>query len=1079
MGETRAKVALCEREKHGTGGHVDEGELWEVMAGRDSRSREPCLGALAEHLLRERLLLSALELHAELLERGCELPNLRDFFSNPGNFESFCATPALTSLHSGSLTTLDSLDFARFSDDGVRESDERVAVLEFELRKAQETIRALRASLTHATEPKSPAQVLFGEKTTLAEDVIQPLERCALNFLVNEYLLQNGYKLTAITFSEENGEQDVEMWDDVGLNVPKPPTLLAMYRGQGQSDPTSPCLSCSNHSDHDMNSPLSLFSEGTQVPESMYDHDEEKPKRDEGQNMIWEVNNGGKKLAVLEGSNNQESFETADVQIQAMGERLFELRELPWRYCSHVQVDIQEGAVMEDEDSTQLEVLNRAIPPAFLHGLLQTCHLPIDSQLTSGIPDTQQGLVLLLGRCLPCIVPNVLLSKREDLVPLLLSVAFLHPSTCIRDELLHVFFNLFKRPDLKQRHSILAGCTAFGRLAGPSRLGSELLPQCWEQINHKYVERRLLVAEACGVLAPFLLKSIRSSLVLSMLQQMLAEQRVSEVREAVIRAVAIVLAYIDDPDKYFLVNLGPCIRGCGCRRPNYRGYELLLVSLADSAEGVQVAGRSSLLSSLACWAAELDRLESHLFAGLLCKLQALCSEWTTVRDERKLRMYLSVVHSLLPCLFVHVLQTAPFVQQAASVIGNVKLEEARFPKASSSFGDARVLAGGPERLAALVFLYEESMAAERTWASLGWIEKEMLPGLVAVAKAVGAIADTCVQDLCSLLHCLCSTFGYTFTDKMVKPAFQPVLKLLEGPSACEEYMVGNAGLPVYTSGVLASHTQDQEKLASFLEQLLEGISTVQLPLDVLKATFTCLSSDEHLHQLILKALWTAVVHPAPTVRCATAKVFEVILRVMNVSLVDKRVAPALVTLASDSHLSVRLASIPAFGAMIECTTQKELLERLKMQLGSMLDDAPADEGGQALQLEVVRTLGRVGPNAEPHFRDDFVIPCLQARWQTWRLLPEVSKLEAAMALFEAYSALACCFVDEAVLQQHFLPALRSLSDDMQSFSHEHQLILNSIIKDFELKLEEKNIRDSRSVGDSRSGFLGNVFQRRK
>lgn len=52
---------------------------------------------------------------------------------------------------SGSQATLDSLDLARFSEDGERGIDERVAVLEFELRKARETISALRANLTVAT----------------------------------------------------------------------------------------------------------------------------------------------------------------------------------------------------------------------------------------------------------------------------------------------------------------------------------------------------------------------------------------------------------------------------------------------------------------------------------------------------------------------------------------------------------------------------------------------------------------------------------------------------------------------------------------------------------------------------------------------------------------------------------------------------------------------------------------------------------------------------------------------------------------------------------------------------------------
>lgn len=45
-------------------------------------------------------------------------------------------------------------------------------------------------------------------------------------------------------------------------------------------------------------------------------------------------------------------------------------------------------------------------------------------------------------------------------------------------------------------------------------------------------------------------KEIRSSLVLSMLQQMLAEDKADMVREAVIQSLGIIMGYIDDPDKY-------------------------------------------------------------------------------------------------------------------------------------------------------------------------------------------------------------------------------------------------------------------------------------------------------------------------------------------------------------------------------------------------------------------------------------------------------------------------------------------------------------------------------------------------
>lgn len=52
-----------------------------------SDSREISYHDIATKLLNDNLLLTALELHAELVEAGKEIPKLRVFFSNPGNFE--------------------------------------------------------------------------------------------------------------------------------------------------------------------------------------------------------------------------------------------------------------------------------------------------------------------------------------------------------------------------------------------------------------------------------------------------------------------------------------------------------------------------------------------------------------------------------------------------------------------------------------------------------------------------------------------------------------------------------------------------------------------------------------------------------------------------------------------------------------------------------------------------------------------------------------------------------------------------------------------------------------------------------
>jgi hypothetical protein len=57
------------------------------------------------------------------------------------------------------------------------------------------------------TDLNSTEQVNEDNITPNKDDPIRPLERKAINFLVNEYLLQNNYKLTSVTFSEENEDQ--------------------------------------------------------------------------------------------------------------------------------------------------------------------------------------------------------------------------------------------------------------------------------------------------------------------------------------------------------------------------------------------------------------------------------------------------------------------------------------------------------------------------------------------------------------------------------------------------------------------------------------------------------------------------------------------------------------------------------------------------------------------------------------------------------------------------------------------------------------------------------------------------------
>jgi hypothetical protein len=174
---------------------------------------------LAACLLKNNFYLTALELHTELSESGRELQRLRDFFSNPSNFEQIQSN--IHPLHkTPSIQTFDSLDLTRYSDDIDKDRNEDKVVLEFELRKAKETINKLRNTLTMATSEQDCANFTSSVRTIrhLDSDELRdnlssysesllPHEKNAINFLINEYLLSQDYKMTSVTFAEENESQ--------------------------------------------------------------------------------------------------------------------------------------------------------------------------------------------------------------------------------------------------------------------------------------------------------------------------------------------------------------------------------------------------------------------------------------------------------------------------------------------------------------------------------------------------------------------------------------------------------------------------------------------------------------------------------------------------------------------------------------------------------------------------------------------------------------------------------------------------------------------------------------------------------
>ncbi|XP_017506551.2 RAB11-binding protein RELCH isoform X7 [Manis javanica] len=1131
------------------GSSARPGLLGEASAGALGGSGEAparlSIDAIAAQLLRDQYLLTALELHTELLESGRELPRLRDYFSNPGNFERQSGTPpglgapgipgaagvggaggrepSTTSgggqlNRAGSISTLDSLDFARYSDDGNRETDERVAEHEVPLQE--------RKNYKSSPEIQEP---------------IKPLEKRALNFLVNEFLLKNNYKLTSITFSDENDDQDFELWDDVGLNIPKPPDLLQLYRDFGNHQVSGkdlvdvasgveenelealtpvlgslpPTLEVSQTVENSLliqkledkisllNSEKWSLMEQIRRLESEMDFlkneqfalpvvcDSVQPSLDHKDSEDSEQN------PVINSSDKEKNKNIISKSDEA--DSTIHKENFPNSF-SRKEKEGMPSSSPSNKNTIHFDKPNRKLSPAFHQALLSFCRMSADSRLgseVSRIADSEKSVMLMLGRCLPHIVPNVLLAKRErmvlhlcqELIPLILCTACLHPEPKERDQLLHILFNLIKRPDDEQRQMILTGCVAFARHVGPTRVEAELLPQCWEQINHKYPERRLLVAESCGALAPYLPKEIRSSLVLSMLQQMLMEDKADLVREAVIKSLGIIMGYIDDPDKY------------------QQGFELLLSALGDPSERVVSATHQVFLPAYAAWTTELGNLQSHLIPTLLNKIEKLLREGEHGLDEHKLHMYLSALQSLIPSLFALVLQNAPFSSKA-KLHGEVpQIEVTRFPRPMSPLQDVSTIIGSREQLAVLLQLYDYQLEHEGTtgWESLLWVVNQLLPQLIEIVGKINVTSTACVHEFSRFFWRLCRTFGKIFTNTKVKPQFQEILRLSEEniDSSAGNGVLTKATVPIYATGVLTCYIQEEDRklLVGFLEDVMTLLSLSHAPLDSLKASFVELGANPAYHELLLTVLWYGVVHTSALVRCTAARMFELLVKGVNETLVAQRVVPALITLSSDPEISVRIATIPAFGTIMETVIQRELLERVKMQLASFLED-PQYQDQYSLHTEIIKTFGRVGPNAEPRFRDEFVLPHLHKLALVNNLqIVDSKRLDIATHLFEAYSALSCCFISEDLMVNHFLPGLRCLRTDMEHLSPEHEVILSSMIKECEQKVENKTVQEpqgSMSIAaslvseDTKTKFLNkmgqlttsgamlaNVFQRKK
>ncbi|GMH34414.1 hypothetical protein BSKO_02248 [Bryopsis sp. KO-2023] len=522
---------------------------------------------VGQFLLSKNLHLTALELLVESEEIGLghEVCLLRDFFHDKNKFNP----EKLAQFQGEDVLSAQAL---------AKEREEKLGLAEYDLRLAQEDIKDLKERLERAAVQASASPVaqpdiepagLDNDRDTSTTNFPgpSPRELQYMNGGVLAHLLHHGYRVTAMTLQEE---------------------------AQGQIDSSSV-----------------------------------SGKSDVGGLPLWKhyrsslMEKKAKEVAEAALKEQAEQFERLN-DFQRRYRAMQEKFEATYRENQMLRSDLQ---VLEEKLEAKISERKvdtpPVVPPAIKEAPTRNETSP-DDRVPPGTPDTSdirtpptvddgfgvfgaEAALRVVSSALPKVVPNVLINKREELVPVIIALVQEHPVSSERDKLCNLLFNLVKRPNKGQRQVIAGGCVVLAKAVGARRTAEELLPQCWEQVSHKYPERRTLVAEVMGLLVDHIAEDMRCSLVVSILEQLCGAGEL-EVRQAALTSLTRVLDLMSGLEKY-------------------RVFENLMINLAtDPSEAISGAAMKNMLPAMLNWIWDSDKLYSELMPNILQRLLTALTE---------------------------------------------------------------------------------------------------------------------------------------------------------------------------------------------------------------------------------------------------------------------------------------------------------------------------------------------------------------------------------------------------------------------------------------------------------------------
>lgn len=638
--------------------------------------------------------------------------------------------------------------------------------------------------------------------------------------------------------------------------------------------------------------------------------------------------------------------------------------------------------------------------------------------------------IKIVSDALPKIVPYVLINHREELLPLIICAIEKHPDSDVRDSLTHTLFNLIKRPDGEQRRIIMDACVELAKSVGEMRTETELLPQCWEQINHQYEERRLLVAQSCGELAVYVRPEIRDSLILSIVQQ-LVEDAATVVREAATHNLALLLPMFPNLDKYYKVE------------------ELMFQLVCDPSGAVVEVALKELVPAVVRWGDKLDQISRVLLAHILASAQrcppisgvegTIDSHLRVLGEQERwnIGVLLRMLTELLPFIHQKAIQTCPFASAD--------------PTSST-----------PENFSASCL--KSYATGDSEWSAFEWMHTDCLPDLIKLACLLPVKEDNLRTIITKYLLEVSGLYGKDYLEHIMLPVFlvaagdidsgdftyfplsiQPKVRGLRPKTSTAEKLAIMCVFPLLLSGILGSPSSRQQ-LEEYLRKVLiqntkDGSFSMHHTTEIINAVrFLCLFVEHH--SVIFNILWEMVASSDTSLKINAAALLRALVPYTDVKIASTHILPALVTLGSDQNLKVKYASIDAFGAVAQHFKNDMVVDKIRIQMDAFLED-----GSHEASVSVIRALAVAVPHSTDRLREYLLTKIFKMTCITPVGNDIERRRERANVLCEALRALDATDLPAMGIRDLLLPSIQNLLKDLDALDPAHKEALEIISRE--------------------------------